>query len=152
MSRRWWNQHQAQAAQQPQSQTAANAPAAAGVLTGDKVQIKFHDSGSAGSKEATERAGKKFNPLHWIYADVLEPLTDGALRVIVNHRGNILHGAEQIVPAGSYRAIADVAAAVETAKKDFAAKPSIASKDNLRGLMVQHARLLAAQKANAARK
>lgn len=77
----------------------------------DVVQIRqhevLHDALATVSDPPINRPG----PIDfWIYAEVLEVLGDGSVRVRVNHPGNREHGAEQIVAPADVRSKADVAA------------------------------------------
>lgn len=121
---------------------ATQAPQPAGPQMGDKVQVKYVDTGSPATREACDRSGRKFHPVHWIYADVLGALADNALRVRVNHRGNALHGQEVPVAAGDYRTAADVNEALRVAQSEAQFRPSAESKRQAKSLQVQLDRLM----------
>ena len=126
---------------------AATAPS---VKAGDKVQVKYIDGGSPATREACDRTGRKFEPVHWLFADVLEALPDGSLRVNVNHRANPLHGKQTIIAAGEFRTADDVAEALRVAQNEAQFRPSAESKRRAKSLQVQLDRLTApAKKASA---
>lgn len=129
--------------------------AAAAPKAGDQVQVKYYD-GSPATREACDRAGRKFSAVHWLYADVLEAMPQSALRVRIRHRGNVLHDREMIIASGDYRTAADVSEALRVAQSEAQFRPTADSKRRVKSLQVQLNRLTpvpppAAPKAKAAK-
>lgn len=118
------------------------AAATPSVKAGDKVQVKYIDGASPATRESCDRTGRKFEPVHWLYADVLE-LLPGAFRVMVKHRENPLHNTEMIIYAGEFRTAADVAEALRVAQNEAQFKPTAESKRRAKSLQAQLDRLTA---------
>lgn len=105
------------------------------------VQVRFIDNGAPGTRQACEVAGRRFSATHWLYATVLEEFPElKALRVRVNHRGNLLHGTEMIVGPENYRTADDVQAELESAQKELQFRPRNDSKKRVAGFKAQLAR------------
>ncbi|MGH7247408.1 MAG: hypothetical protein ACREH9_04815, partial [Pseudomonadota bacterium] len=111
-----------------------NNPAA----SADAVQVRRYENLTNTEREKIlEMTGRAYDPVHWIYARVLEVspegAPDGALRVRVEHPGNRDHDRELIVKAGEYRTAEDVAAALQVAQREHDFRPSRHA-----GALVQH--------------
>jgi hypothetical protein len=112
------------------------------VDAGAKVQVKYIDGGATATIEACNRIGRTYQPEHWIYAQVLEVWPKkNAIRVKVNHRGNVLHGTEMIVAEGNFRTTDDVRELLSAAQNVANVRPSAEAKKQAKSLATQLARL-----------
>jgi hypothetical protein len=113
------------------------------VDAGAKVQVKYIDGGAPATIEACNRIGRTYQPEHWIYAQVLEVWPKkNAVRVKVNHRGNMLHGTEMIVAEGNFRTTDDVRELLSAAQERAGLRSAnVEAKKQAKSLAVQLARL-----------
>lgn len=87
------------------------------VQTGELVQLRQFMGIDNETREKMRAEMVEYDPVHWIYAMVMDVLPDGRIRLRVDHPGNRWHGEERIVSPDNVRTEADVAALASTAQQ-----------------------------------
>lgn len=108
-------------------QPAPGAPPVPALALGTRIQVLTFETAVL-SRTQSRTPEQTPNVPHWIYARVAEVVGDGGvLIVIVDHPGNVDHGAKRVVEPGEYRTAEDL-------EKELAELPSNPVNDGVKDL------------------